>query len=133
MSMTDPIADMLTRIRNASSAMHDEVEIPASKIKENIAKILLDEGFVDGYETMTDNGHPRIRIKLRYAGSERERAISGIRRISKPGRRVYRGTNDLPRVLGGLGIAIISTSNGVMTDKQARSAKVGGEVLAYVW
>lgn len=132
MSMTDPIADMLTRVRNASSAMHDEVEIPASKIKENIARILADEGFVMGFEVDKDNGHPKIKIRLSYT-EERERVISGIRRISKPGRRVYRGAQELPRVLGGLGIAIISTSQGVMTDKQARIAKVGGEVLAYVW
>ncbi|HWC13953.1 MAG TPA: 30S ribosomal protein S8 [Actinomycetota bacterium] len=132
MSMTDPIADMLTRVRNASSAMHDEVEMPASKIKENIAKILADEGFVSGWERVTDDGHPKLKIRLSYT-DERERVISGIRRISKPGRRVYRGAQDLPRVLGGLGVAIISTSQGVMTDKQARQAKVGGEVLAYVW
>jgi small subunit ribosomal protein S8 len=132
MSMTDPIADMLTRVRNASSAMHDEVEIPASKIKENIARILADEGFVSGFEVDKENGHPKIKIRLSYT-DERERVISGIRRISKPGRRVYRGAQELPRVLGGLGIAIISTSQGVMTDKQARQAKVGGEVLAYVW
>ena len=132
MSMTDPIADMLARIRNASTAFHDEVEIPASKIKENIARILADEGFVDGFELANGEGHPMITIKLRYT-EERERVISGIRRISKPGRRVYRGASDLPRVLGGLGVAIISTSQGVMTDKQARQARVGGEVLAYVW
>ena len=133
MTMTDPIADMLARIRNASSAMHDEVEIPASKIKENIAKILVDEGYVDGVETVQENGgHPMIRITLRYT-DERERVISGIRRISKPGRRVYRGATELPRVLGGLGVAIISTSQGLMTDKQARQARVGGEILAYVW
>lgn len=132
MSMTDPIADMLTRVRNASSAMHDEVEIPASKIKENIAKILADEGFVSGWERVTDDGHPKLKIRLSYT-EDRERVISGIRRISKPGRRVYRGAQELPRVLGGLGVAIISTSQGVMTDKQARQAKVGGEVLAYVW
>ena len=132
MSMTDPIADMLTRVRNASSAMHDEVEIPASKIKESIARILVDEGFVTGFEVDTANGHPKIKIRLSYT-EERERVISGIRRISKPGRRVYRGAQELPRVLGGLGIAIISTSQGLMTDKQARQAKVGGEVLAYVW
>ena len=134
MTMTDPIADMLARIRNASTAMHDEVYIPASKIKENIAKILLNEGYVDGMEVTTkeDGGHPMIKLVLRYS-DERERAISGIRRISKPGRRVYRGAQDLPRVLGGLGVAIISTSQGVMTDKEARRAKVGGEVLAYVW
>ncbi|HEY7875465.1 MAG TPA: 30S ribosomal protein S8 [Actinomycetota bacterium] len=132
MTMTDPIADMLTRVRNASSAMHDEVSIPSSKIKENIARILVDEGYVDSYEIDADNGHPVIKIRLRYS-DERERVIAGIRRISKPGRRVYRGAQELPRVLGGLGVAIISTSQGVMTDKQARRAKVGGEVLAYVW
>jgi small subunit ribosomal protein S8 len=132
MTMTDPIADMLARIRNASSAMHDDVLIPASKIKQSIAKILLQEGFVDGFEVVEDEAHPMIRIALRYS-DERERAISGIRRISKPGRRVYRGAGDLPRVLGGLGVAIISTSQGVMTDKQARRTRVGGEILAYVW
>jgi small subunit ribosomal protein S8 len=132
MTMTDPISDMLTRIRNASSAMHEEVLIPTSKIKESIAKILLDEGYVDGFEVVQDNGHPAIKIRLRYS-EERERAISGIRRISKPGRRVYRGARELPRVLGGLGIAIVSTSQGVMTDKEARRTRVGGEVLAYVW
>ena len=132
MSMTDPIADMLARVRNASTAFHEEVEIPASKIKESIAKILAEEGYVDGFEVLRDNGHPKLKIKLRYTG-ERERVISGIRRISKPGRRVYRSATDLPRVLGGLGVAIISTSQGVMTDKQARRQKVGGEVLAYVW
>ncbi|HEV2757252.1 MAG TPA: 30S ribosomal protein S8 [Actinomycetota bacterium] len=132
MSMTDPIADMLARIRNASTAMHDDVVIPASKIKANIAKILEEEGYVDAVESVEVEGHPAIKIKLRYSET-RERAISGIRRISKPGRRVYRGSQELPRVLGGLGVAIISTSHGVMTDKQARRAKVGGEVLAYVW
>jgi small subunit ribosomal protein S8 len=130
--MTDPIADMLSRIRNASSAMHDDVAIPASKIKQNIAQILLDEGYINGVDPVEDNGHPMIKITLRYS-DERERAISGIRRISKPGRRVYRSAQQLPRVLGGLGVAIISTSQGVMTDRQARQAKVGGEVLAYVW
>lgn len=132
MTMTDPIADMLARIRNASTAMHDEVLIPASKIKQNIAKILVDEGFVDTMEIVTDSPHPMIKLALRYS-PERERAIAGIRRISKPGRRVYRGAGELPRVLGGLGVAIISTSQGVMTDKEARRARVGGEVLAYVW
>ena len=130
--MTDPIADMLARIRNASTAMHDDVVIPASKIKANIAKILEEEGYVDGVESVEVEGHPAIKITLRYSET-RERAISGIRRISKPGRRVYRGSEELPRVLGGLGVAIISTSHGVMTDKQARRAKVGGEILAYVW
>jgi small subunit ribosomal protein S8 len=132
MTMTDPIADMLTRVRNASSAMHDEVSIPSSKLKENIAKILVDEGYVDSYDVGEEDGHPTIRIRLRYS-EERERVIAGIRRISKPGKRVYRGAQELPRVLGGLGVAIISTSQGLMTDKQARRAKVGGEVLAYVW
>jgi small subunit ribosomal protein S8 len=132
MTMTDPIADMLARVRNASSAMHREVAIPASKIKENIAKILMDEGYIDGIELSEKEGHPVIKLKLRYS-EERERAISGIRRISKPGRRVYRGASELPRVLGGLGVAIISTSQGLMTDRQARQAKVGGEVLAYIW
>ncbi len=132
MTMTDPIADMLARIRNASTAMHDEVFIPSSKIKQSIAQILADEGFVDSFDVVEDNGHAMIRIRLRYT-DERERAISGIRRVSKPGRRVYRGATDLPRVLGGMGVAIISTSQGVMTDKQARRQRVGGEVLAYVW
>jgi small subunit ribosomal protein S8 len=131
-SMTDPIADMLTRIRNASVAAHEDVFIPASKIKENIARILVDEGFVQRYEVTAENSHKQIRIALRYS-DERESAIAGIRRVSKPGRRVYKGANELPRVLGGLGVAIISTSQGVMTDKQARRARVGGEVLAYVW
>jgi small subunit ribosomal protein S8 len=112
--------------------MHDEVAIPASKIKQNIAQILLDEGYIDAIAPDEDNGHPMLKIRLRYS-DERERAISGIRRISKPGRRVYRSAQQLPRVLGGLGVAIISTSQGVMTDRQARQAKVGGEVVAYVW
>ncbi len=132
MTMTDPIADMLSRIRNASSARHDEVAIPASKIKESIARILVEEGFVDGFHVHADGTHPVITIRLRYS-DDREGAISGIRRISKPGRRVYRGARELPRVLGGLGVAIVSTSQGVMTDKQARRARLGGEILAYVW
>jgi small subunit ribosomal protein S8 len=132
MSMTDPISDMLARIRNASRAAHTDVLIPASKIKENIAKILVEEGYVDAYERVTDGSHPAIKVRLRYS-EERQSAITGIRRISKPGRRVYRGAGELPRVLGGLGVAIISTSQGVMTDKQARRSRVGGEVLAYVW
>lgn len=132
MSMTDPIADMLSRIRNAASAAHDDVVIPASRIKENIAKILAEEGFVNDYEVVSDQVHSQIKIELRYS-EEREPAIAGIQRISKPGRRVYKGATDLPRVLGGLGVAIISTSQGLMTDKQARRARVGGEVLAYVW
>ncbi len=130
--MTDPIADMLTRIRNASSAAHDDVVIPASKIKENIARILVDEGFVQTYERVENDGHPAIKIVLRYSAT-REPVIAGIRRISKPGRRIYKGAQELPRVLGGLGVAIISTSQGLMTDRQARRARVGGEVLAYIW
>lgn len=132
MTMTDPIADMLTRVRNASSAMHEEVLIPLSKIKESIARILAEEGYVDGVEIVDDAVHPTMKIRLRYS-EERERAIVGLRRISKPGRRVYRGAEELPRVLGGMGIAIVSTSQGVMTDRQARNARVGGEILAYVW
>ena len=130
--MTDPIADMLTRIRNAATAAHDDVTIPASRIKENIARILVEEGFVASYQIVDGDSQPSIRMQLRY-DEEREPAIAGIRRVSKPGRRVYRAAADLPRVLGGLGVAIISTSQGVMTDKQARRAHVGGEVLAYVW
>jgi small subunit ribosomal protein S8 len=130
--MTDPIADMLSRIRNASTATHDEVLVPASKIKESIARILVEEGFVDAYETVPSEPQQLIKLSLRY-DAERESAISGIRRVSTPGRRVYRAATDLPRVLGGLGVAIISTSQGVMTDKQARRARIGGEVLAYVW
>ncbi|MGH2693203.1 MAG: 30S ribosomal protein S8 [Actinomycetota bacterium] len=132
MSMTDPIADMLARIRNAASASHEEVTIPASKIKANIAKILVEEGFADGYDVLENGAHRSIKITLRYSDT-REPAITGIRRISKPGRRVYKGADDLPRVLGGLGVAIVSTSRGVMTDKQARRDRVGGEILAYVW
>ncbi len=132
MTMTDPIADMLARIRNASTATHDEVTIPASKIKENIARILVEEGFVESYEVVNGSPHAAIKMRLRY-DDERESAIAGLRRVSKPGRRVYRPASDLPRVLGGLGVAIVSTSQGVMTDKQARRARVGGEILAYVW
>jgi small subunit ribosomal protein S8 len=132
MTMTDPISDMLTRIRNATKAAHEDVLVPASKIKENIARILAEEGYVEGYDVVEDRSHPAIKIHLRYSG-EREPAISGIRRVSKPGRRVYRGATELPRVLGGLGVAIVSTSRGVMTDKQARRDRVGGEVLAYIW
>jgi small subunit ribosomal protein S8 len=132
MSMTDPIADMLARIRNASTAAHEHVTIPASKIKESIARILVEEGFAESYEVVEGSPHAAIRMKLRYT-DEHGCAIAGIRRVSKPGRRVYRSATDLPRVLGGLGVAIISTSRGVMTDKAARRARVGGEVLAYVW
>jgi small subunit ribosomal protein S8 len=132
MSMTDPIADMLARIRNATTAQHEDVLIPASKLKVNIAKILVEEGFADSYDVVQNGTHRSIRITLRYSES-REPAITGLRRISKPGRRVYKGAGELPRVLGGLGVAIISTSRGLMTDKQARRDRVGGEILAYVW
>lgn len=130
--LTDPIADMLTRIRNANSQRHEFVDIPASKIKASIAEILKDEGYIKDFEVLEDGVSKTIRIALKYINSK-ERVISGIRRISKPGLRIYVNTNELPRVLGGLGIAIISTSKGIMTDKNARAQKVGGEVICYVW
>ena len=130
--MTDPIADMLTRIRNASNAKHDTVEIPASNEKKAIAKILLAEGYVKNVEYIDDNLQGIIKIALKY-GANKERIITGIKRISKPGLRVYSNKEELPKVLNGLGIAIISTSKGVVTDKVARKAGVGGEVLCYVW
>lgn len=132
MVMTDPIADMLTRIRNANSVYHDKVEIPGSKIKEAIALILKNEGFIRDYEVIADNKQNVIKVSLKY-GANREKVISGLKRISKPGLRVYSQKDQLPKVLGGLGIAIISTSRGVMTDKEARKVGLGGEVLAYVW
>ena len=132
MVMTDPIADMLTRIRNANSVYHDKVEIPGSKMKESLAAILKDEGFIKDFEVIADNKQNVIRVALKY-GSNREKVISGLKRISKPGLRVYAKKDQLPRVLGGLGIAIISTSKGLMTDKNARKDGLGGEVLAYVW
>ena len=132
MVMTDPIADMLTRIRNANSVYHDKVEIPGSKIKEAIALILKNEGFIRDYEVIADNKQNVIKVSLKY-GANREKVISGLKRISKPGLRVYSQKDQLPKVLGGLGIAIISTSRGVMTDKEARKAGVGGEVICYVW
>ena len=132
MVMTDPIADMLTRIRNANSVHHDKVEIPGSKIKEAIATILKDEGFIKDFEVIEDNKQNVIKVSLKY-GANREKVISGLKRISKPGLRVYSQKDQLPKVLGGLGIAIISTSKGLMTDKEARKAAIGGEVLAYIW
>ena len=132
MQITDPIADMLTRIRNANAAGHDTVDIPASKMKKSIAQILLDEGYVRNYQLISDDTQGIIRVTLKY-GPSKEKVISGLRRVSKPGLRVYAGADDLPRVLRGLGIAIISTSKGIMTDKSARSGNVGGEVLAFVW
>ena len=132
MAMTDPIADMLTRIRNANSVFHDKVEIPASKIKIAIADVLKNEGFIKDYSFAEDNKQGILTVRLKY-GAEREKVISGIKRISRPGLRQYSKCKDLPRVLGGLGIAIISTSHGILSDKQARKAGLGGEVIAYVW
>jgi small subunit ribosomal protein S8 len=132
MHITDPIADMLTRIRNASSAKHDTVDVPASNMKKAIADILRNEGYIAAYQLVEDGGQGIIRITLKYLAGK-ERAISGLRRVSKPGLRVYVGHEDLPKVLRGLGIAIISTSKGVMTDKAARAENVGGEVLAFIW
>ena len=131
MHITDPIADMLTRIRNASSAKHITVEIPASNMKKSIADILMQEGYIKNYQLINDGIQGVIRITLKYNGSEK--AIAGLRRVSKPGLRVYAGADELPYVLRGLGIAIVSTSRGVMTDKKSRAANVGGEVLAFVW
>ena len=132
MQITDPVADMLTRIRNANSAKHETVDVPASNLKKAIAKILLDEGYIKSYEVVEDGTQGVIRIQLKYLAGK-EKVISGLRRVSKPGLRVYAGADELPRVLKGLGIAIISTSKGVMTDKTARANHVGGEVLAFVW
>ena len=131
MQITDPVADMLTRIRNANTAKHESVDVPASNLKKAIAKILLDEGYIKSYEVVEDGTQGVIRIQLKYLAGK-EKVISGLRRVSKPGLRVYAGADELPRVLKGLGIAIISTSKGVMTDKAARAAHVGGEVLAFV-
>lgn len=132
MVMTDPIADMLTRIRNANHAKHEFVDIPASKIKKEIANILLEEGYIKGFDVIDDGKQGIIRVELRYQ-KNKERVITGIKRISKPGLRVYVGKEETPRVLGGLGIAILSTSNGIVTDKKARIQGVGGEVICYVW
>lgn len=132
MVMTDPIADMLTRIRNANSVHHEKVEIPGSKVKLAIAELLKTEGFIKDYEVIEDNKQNVIRVSLKY-GANKEKVISGIKRISKPGLRVYSQKDKLPRVFGGLGIALISTSKGLMTDKEARKAGLGGEVVAYVW
>ena len=132
MQITEPVADMLTRIRNANTAKHESVDVPASNLKKAIAKILLDEGYIKSYEVVEDGTQGVIRIQLKYLAGK-EKVISGLRRVSKPGLRVYAGADELPRVLKGLGIAIISTSKGVMTDKAARANHVGGEVLAFVW
>ena len=133
MTMSDPIADMLTRIRNANAAKHDTVDVPASKMKLAIAKILLDEGYIAKYDVIEDGTFKTIHITLKYGASKNDKIITGLKRISKPGLRVYANKEELPKVLGGLGVAIISTNQGVITDKQARKLGVGGEVLAYVW
>jgi small subunit ribosomal protein S8 len=134
MTMTDPIADMLTRIRNANVAMHDEVRMPSSKVKEALARILEREGYIDGFSVNSDAGRPgrTLEIRMKYA-ADRSRTINGLRRISKPGLRVYTKADRLPRVLGGLGVAVLSTSQGLMTDREARERKMGGEVLCFVW
>ena len=133
MTMSDPIADMLTRIRNANAAKHDTVDVPASKMKLAIAKILLDEGYIAKYDIIEDGTFKTIHITLKYGADKNDKIISGIKRISKPGLRVYANKEELPQVLGGLGMAIISTNQGVITDKEARKLNVGGEVLAFVW
>lgn len=132
MVMTDPIADMLTRIRNANTVRHEKLDIPASNMKQSIAEILKQEGFIRGVEFKEDDKQGFIRVHLKY-GKSGERVITGLKRISKPGLRVYARSQELPRVLGGLGIALVSTSHGIMTDKEARKKQIGGEVLAYVW
>lgn len=132
MQITDPIADMLTRIRNANSAKHESVDVPASNMKKAIAQILLEEGYIKNYQVIEDDKQDVIKITLKY-GENKAKVISGLRRISKPGLRVYTSCEKLPRVLNGLGVAIISTSKGIMTDKQARAQKIGGEVLAFIW
>ena len=133
MTMSDPIADMLTRIRNANTAKHDTVDVPSSKMKLAIAAILLNEGYIKKYDLIDDGAFKTIRITLKYGADKNEKIITGLKRISKPGLRVYAGKDELPKVLGGLGVAIISTNNGVITDKEARKVGVGGEVLAFVW
>ena len=133
MTMSDPIADMLTRIRNANTAKHDTVDVPASKMKTAIAEILLKEGFIKSYEVVEDGAFKTIRIALKYGADKNEKIISGLKRISKPGLRVYADVENLPKVFNGLGIAIISTNKGILTDKEARALNVGGEVLAFVW
>ena len=133
MTMSDPIADMLTRIRNANTAKHDTVDVPASKMKLAIAQILLDEGYIKAFDVVEDGAFKTIHITLKYGADKNEKIITGLKRISKPGLRVYASKDELPRVLGGLGIAIISTNKGILTDKEARALNVGGEVLAFIW
>ena len=133
MSMSDPIADMLTRIRNANSAKHDTVDIPSSRVKAAIADILVQEGYIKGYEIIEMGVKKTMRVTLKYGATKNEKVISGVKRISKPGLRIYANCDELPRVLNGLGVAIVSTNKGIITDKEARRNNVGGEVLAYVW
>ena len=133
MTMSDPIADMLTRIRNANTAKHDTVDVPASKMKLAIANILLDEGYIEKYDIVEDGVFKTIHITLKYGEDKNEKVITGLKKISKPGLRVFAGKDELPKVLGGLGTAIISTSQGIMTDKQARKLGIGGEVIAFIW
>ena len=133
MTMSDPIADMLTRIRNANTAKHDTVDVPSSKMKLAIADILLEEGYIKKYDLIDEGNFKTIRITLKYGADRNEKIISGLKRISKPGLRIYAGCEDMPKVLNGLGIAIVSTSKGIMTDKKARHENVGGEILAFVW
>ena len=133
MTMSDPIADMLTRIRNANTAKHDTVDVPASKTKIAIANILVDEGYIEKYEMIEDCCFKTMRLTLKYGADKNEKIITGLKRVSKPGLRIYVGKDELPKVLGGLGIAILSTNQGIITDKEARKLKVGGEVLAFVW
>ena len=133
MTMSDPIADMLTRIRNANTAKHDTVDIPSSKIKVAIADILVDEGYIAKYDIIDEGSYKTMHVTLKYGADKNEKIITGIKRISKPGLRVYAGKDEIPSVLGGLGIAILSTNKGILTDKQARKEQVGGEVLAFVW
>ena len=133
MTMSDPIADMLTRIRNANTAKHDTVDVPASKMKIAIADILVDEGYIAKYDIVDNGNFKDIRVTLKYGANKNEKIISGIKRISKPGLRIYAGKDDIPYVLGGLGIAILSTNKGIVTDKEARKLQVGGEVLCFVW
>ena len=133
MTMSDPIADMLTRIRNANTAKHDTVDVPASKMKIAIADILVNEGYITKYDIVEDGNFKSIRVTLKYGADKNEKVITGIKRISKPGLRVYAGKDEIPTVLGGLGIAILSTNKGIVTDKEARKLQVGGEVLAFVW
>ena len=133
MTMSDPIADMLTRIRNANTAKHDTVDVPASKMKIAIADILVDEGYIAKYDIVDNGNFKDLRITLKYGSNKNEKIITGIKRISKPGLRIYAGKEDIPYVLGGLGIAILSTNKGIVTDKEARKLQVGGEVIAFVW